>query len=86
MTDQRFEPSSADGRWQRAWEEARCFEADSASAKPKSYYYANGWFNGCRSGVFKTCSERKTSFWKLSSFWEIMENRGKRQYYDFIFR
>jgi leucyl-tRNA synthetase len=37
MTEQRFDPSQADGRWQRAWDEARCFEADSASAKPKSY-------------------------------------------------
>ncbi len=37
MTDQRFDPSQADGRWQRAWDEARCFEADSASSKPKSY-------------------------------------------------
>ncbi|OZA93445.1 MAG: leucine--tRNA ligase [Erythrobacter sp. 34-65-8] len=37
MTDTRFDPSQADGRWQRAWDEARCFEADSNSAKPKSY-------------------------------------------------
>ena len=37
MSDNRFDPSAADGRWQRAWDEARCFEADSASAKPKSY-------------------------------------------------
>jgi leucyl-tRNA synthetase len=37
MTEQRFDPSQADGRWQRAWDEARCFEADSASEKPKSY-------------------------------------------------
>jgi leucyl-tRNA synthetase len=37
MTDQRFDPSQADGRWQRAWDEARCFAADSASNKPKSY-------------------------------------------------
>ena len=37
MTDNRFNPAEADARWQRAWEEARCFEADSASAKPKSY-------------------------------------------------
>ncbi|MBM0169398.1 leucine--tRNA ligase [Altererythrobacter sp. C41] len=37
MTENRFDPSQADGRWQRAWEEARCFEADSNSAKPKSY-------------------------------------------------
>ncbi|ANU06878.1 leucine--tRNA ligase [Paraurantiacibacter namhicola] len=37
MTDQRFNPSRADGRWQRAWDEARLFEADSDSPKPKSY-------------------------------------------------
>jgi leucyl-tRNA synthetase len=37
MTDSRFNPSRADGRWQRAWEEADCFAADSASPKPKSY-------------------------------------------------
>jgi leucyl-tRNA synthetase len=32
-----FEPSAVDGRWQRVWDEAGTFEADSASAKPKSY-------------------------------------------------
>jgi leucyl-tRNA synthetase len=37
MNDTRFDPSQADGRWQRAWDEAQCFRADSASAKPKSY-------------------------------------------------
>ncbi|MCP9221974.1 leucine--tRNA ligase [Erythrobacter sp. LQ02-29] len=37
MTEQRFDPSVADGRWQRAWEEADCFRADSASDAPKSY-------------------------------------------------
>ena len=37
MTDTRFDPSQADGRWQRAWEEAGTFHADSNSAKPKSY-------------------------------------------------
>ncbi|MEL6876566.1 MAG: leucine--tRNA ligase [Pseudomonadota bacterium] len=37
MTDTRFDPSSADGRWQRAWDEAGTFTADSASDKPKSY-------------------------------------------------
>ncbi|TCJ39949.1 leucine--tRNA ligase [Parafrankia sp. BMG5.11] len=37
MTDQRFDPSVADGRWQRAWEQAGTFRADSASNKPKSY-------------------------------------------------
>ena len=33
----RFDPASADARWQAAWEQARCFEADSASDRPKSY-------------------------------------------------
>src|SRR6478609_9266609 len=37
MTEQRFDPSQADGRWQRAWDEARSFEAHSHSDKPKSY-------------------------------------------------
>ncbi|HWK40657.1 MAG TPA: leucine--tRNA ligase [Croceibacterium sp.] len=37
MSDNRFDPSQADGRWQRAWDAARCFEADSNSNKPKSY-------------------------------------------------
>ena len=37
MTEQRFDPSQADGRWQRAWDEARCFETDSRGNKPKSY-------------------------------------------------
>ncbi|WFL78497.1 leucine--tRNA ligase [Altererythrobacter arenosus] len=37
MTDTRFDPSTADGRWQRAWEKAGTFEADSNSPKPKSY-------------------------------------------------
>jgi len=37
MTDTRFDPSTADGRWQLAWEEAGTFAADSNSAKPKSY-------------------------------------------------
>ena len=37
MTDNRFDPSSADGRWQRAWDEAGTFIADSDSDKPKSY-------------------------------------------------
>jgi leucyl-tRNA synthetase len=37
MTDTRFDPSQADGRWQRAWEEAGIFHADSNSNKPKSY-------------------------------------------------
>ena len=37
MTDTRFDPSVADGRWQRAWAEAGTFTADSDSPKPKSY-------------------------------------------------
>ncbi|MDJ0978317.1 MAG: leucine--tRNA ligase [Erythrobacter sp.] len=37
MTDTRFDPSKADGRWQRAWDEAGTFIADSNSEKPKSF-------------------------------------------------
>ncbi|MEL7729782.1 leucine--tRNA ligase [Citromicrobium bathyomarinum] len=37
MTDMRFDPSQADGRWQQAWDEAQCFRADSNSDRPKSY-------------------------------------------------
>ncbi len=37
MTDSRFDPAVADGRWQRAWAEAGTFTADSDSLKPKSY-------------------------------------------------
>jgi len=37
MTEQRFDPSQADGRWQRAWDEARCFEAGEGGNRPKSY-------------------------------------------------
>ena len=33
----RFDPTEADRRWQARWAEARCFEADSASLKPKTY-------------------------------------------------
>ena len=33
----RFDPGQADPRWQKRWEEARCFAADSASPKPKTY-------------------------------------------------
>jgi len=36
MTE-RFDPSVADRRWQQAWDEAQCFRADDASAKPRSY-------------------------------------------------
>ncbi len=37
MTDNRFNPAEADNRWQRAWDAAQTFRADSNSAKPKSY-------------------------------------------------
>ncbi|MCC6926661.1 leucine--tRNA ligase [Novosphingobium sp.] len=37
MTSERFEPSSADPRWQAAWDAAQTFRADDASAKPRSY-------------------------------------------------
>jgi leucyl-tRNA synthetase len=36
MTE-RFDPASADTRWQRVWDERQCFAADDASAKPRSY-------------------------------------------------
>ena len=34
---ERFDPSQADGRWQRVWDERQCFRADDASTKPRSY-------------------------------------------------
>jgi leucyl-tRNA synthetase len=37
MSENRFDPSKADGRWQNVWAEAGTFTADSNSAKPKSY-------------------------------------------------
>ncbi|KHL24836.1 leucyl-tRNA synthetase [Croceibacterium mercuriale] len=37
MTDTRFDPARADSRWQRAWDQAQCFRADSTSDRPKSY-------------------------------------------------
>jgi leucyl-tRNA synthetase len=37
VTSGRFDPGSADRRWQARWDEAGCFRADSASDKPKSY-------------------------------------------------
>ncbi|MFM7378487.1 MAG: leucine--tRNA ligase, partial [Erythrobacter sp.] len=37
MTESRFDPSVADGRWQRAWTQGGTFTADSDSPKPKSY-------------------------------------------------
>jgi len=33
----RFDPARADARWQKAWEDAGTFTADSESEKPKSY-------------------------------------------------
>ncbi len=33
----RFDPAVADLRWQQRWDEARCFAADTASDKPRSY-------------------------------------------------
>ncbi|MEW4449515.1 leucine--tRNA ligase [Qipengyuania sp. JC766] len=35
--ENRFDPEQAEPRWQAAWDEARCFEADSNSDRPKSY-------------------------------------------------
>ena len=37
MTSERFDPASADGRWQQLWDEQQTFRADDASAKPRSY-------------------------------------------------
>jgi leucyl-tRNA synthetase len=34
---ERFDPATADTRWQRVWEERACFAADDASPKPRSY-------------------------------------------------
>ncbi len=34
---ERFDPSQADERWQRVWDERECFRADDASDKPRSY-------------------------------------------------
>jgi len=33
----RFDPASADSRWQQAWDERQTFRADDASAKPRSF-------------------------------------------------
>jgi len=33
----KFDPASADARWQKAWAAAQCFRADDASAKPRAY-------------------------------------------------
>jgi leucyl-tRNA synthetase len=37
MTSERFDPATADQRWQRVWDERQCFRADDASIKPRSY-------------------------------------------------
>jgi len=37
MTNGRFDPAVADVRWQARWDEERCFAADPASPKPKTY-------------------------------------------------
>ena len=37
MTAERFDPASADPRWQAAWADAQTFRADNASTKPRSY-------------------------------------------------
>ncbi len=34
---ERFDPSEADGRWQRVWDERQCFRADDNSPKPRSF-------------------------------------------------
>ena len=34
---ERFDPSVADGKWQRIWDERQSFRADDASARPRSY-------------------------------------------------
>jgi len=35
--NERFDPSAADERWQRVWDERQCFRADDTSARPRSY-------------------------------------------------
>ncbi len=37
MTSERFDPSSADPRWQHQWDAQQTFRADDHSAKPRSY-------------------------------------------------
>src|SRR4249920_356635 len=37
MSDGRFDPGAADQRWQARWAQERCFSANSASEKPKTY-------------------------------------------------
>ncbi len=36
-SETRFDPAGADARWQKAWEQAQTFRADSNSSRPKSY-------------------------------------------------
>ncbi len=35
--NERFDPSEADGRWQRVWDERQCFRAEDGGSKPRSY-------------------------------------------------
>jgi len=35
--NERFDPSAADERWQRVWDERQCFRTDDTSARPRSY-------------------------------------------------
>ncbi len=37
MREERFDPSRADGHWQRVWDERDVFAADDASDRPRSY-------------------------------------------------
>ena len=37
MIADRFDPASADARWQRVWDDRQCFRADDASTKPRAY-------------------------------------------------
>ena len=37
MTADRFDPATADVRWQQAWDACQCFRADDASSKPRSF-------------------------------------------------
>lgn len=37
MTAERFDPATADTRWQRVWDERESFRADDASTRPRSY-------------------------------------------------
>ena len=37
MTIERFDPATADARWQAAWDAAQCFRAEDNSTKPRSF-------------------------------------------------